>query len=258
MLELVHSQANGLGPHCGYPLESGDIEAIDPSERKKTSVHLAFGTFGIISAATTEKVCTSACVVSDEPDRLSEGLADLWSRVKSDPLIPVGVKKSLEQAPMRDLLLNPITQAVVLSALSTISFSGYVYYAHASGYSKLPEEQRRQLILLEPLVHRLSKKGERIMQVHSNIQELESMLREASAEIKARFHRSIDIPKTGLVKYARLEELAELIAWSVAQHLGAPSNPMATAIFESFRTRLRYAENIVTGEKHTRDNNPLP
>ncbi len=238
--------------------QSDDFEAIEANERKDTPVHLAVGTYGMTEGAATEAVCTCACIVSDEPEKLSKGLADLWFRVKRDPLVPIGVKKSIEQTPLRDLVLNPTTQTIVLSALSTISFSGYVYYAFASVYNNMPEEQRRRIILIELLVHRMSKKGERFVQVHSQIPGIQALLQDASAEIELRFHRNVDIPKPGLAKYARLEELATLIAWSLGQHLSQLSNPMATAIFESIRTRLRYAENVVTRDKHKRDMNPLP
>ena len=34
--------------------------------------------------------------------------------------------------------------------------------------------------------------------------------------------------------------------------------PLAPELFESLRTRIRYAENLATGDKHKRDVNPLP
>jgi hypothetical protein len=195
--------------------------------------------------------------VTDDPERFSKGLADLWLRVKRDALVPIGSKKLLEQASLKELVLAPSAQAVVLSALATISFSAYVYYAFASAFNGLPEDQRHRAILFKPLFHRLSKKGERFVQVHTRVSGVQVVLKQVSAEVALRFHRTAEIPKPGSARYSNLAELANFLAWTVGQHLSQPSDLIASAIFESFRTRIRYAENVVTGEKHTRDVNPL-
>jgi hypothetical protein len=72
------------------------------------------------------------------------------------------------------------------------------------------------------------------------------------------YHRTVNVPQLGTGKYSVLEELTALIAWACAWHLSEPENAEAANLFENLRTRVRYAENVVTGEKHKRDSNPLP
>jgi hypothetical protein len=83
-------------------------------------------------------------------------------------------------------------------------------------------------------------------------------LTRAAETINERYHRTPKLPKPGVPRYAVLEELSALIAWACCTHLGDPQDGYAEEIFENLRTRIRYAENVVTGEKHKRDVNPLP
>jgi hypothetical protein len=83
-------------------------------------------------------------------------------------------------------------------------------------------------------------------------------LNEAAEVVRSAYHRAINVPRPGTNKYAVLEELAALIARACARHLSAPEDAETANLFESLRTRIRFAENVATGVKHKRDVNPLP
>ena len=44
---------------------------------------------------------------------------------------------------------------------------------------------------------------------------------------------------------------------AVAKHLAAPDDADATTLFAYLRTRVRFAMNVVTKERHRRDDNPV-
>ena len=80
----------------------------------------------------------------------------------------------------------------------------------------------------------------------------------ATLRVEALYHRRPVTPRLAPVKYTILEELAAIVATISCRHLADQSDGTATEPFESIRTRIRYAENVASGERHTRDKNPLP
>lgn len=241
------------------PLASENFEAVSPDHRADTFVHLAFSTFGVnLRAGTDASICTSVCLVTDAPDRLRQQLQQIREVIQKDPLVNAAAKKRAQNASLEQLVEDPGTRATVLRELAVLSFSAYTYFCPKETFNQLSEEERVHKLFVVPLMHRLSKKGERFVQVHAHLANLTTYLTQAAAAVLSTYHRTVDLPQPGAVKYTVLEELSALIAQACAHHLAAPYNAEAANLFEALRTRIRYAENVATGEKHTRDSNPLP
>jgi len=241
------------------PLASENIEAISPEHRAETTVHLAFSTFGVcLEGDTDAPICTSVCIVTDAPDRLRQQLQQISMLIQKDPLVNGAAKTRAQGRYLHQLVEDPGTRAVVLRELAVISFSAYLYYCPNEAFDKLSRIERVHKLFVGPLVHRLSKKGERFEQVHTKLVDMPAYLKQAAEAVLSAYQRVVDVPRSGAAKYSVLEELAALIAQVCASHLAAPQNAEAANLFESFRTRIRYAENVATYEKHKRDENPLP
>ncbi|MBK8889804.1 MAG: hypothetical protein IPN75_05115 [Dechloromonas sp.] len=241
------------------PLASENIEAISPEDRTDTSVHLAFSTFGVyLDADTDAPICTSVCIVTDAPDRLRQQLQQIPVLIQNNPLVNVAAKSRAQGMTLQQLLEDPGARAVVLRELEVMSFSAYMYYCPKEAFDKLPREDRVHKLFVGPLVHRLSKKGERFEQAHAHLVDMPVYLKEAAEAVHSAYHRAVDVPRPGANKYAVLEDLAALIARACARHLSAPDDAESANLFESLRTRIRYAEDVATGVKHKRDVNPLP
>jgi len=241
------------------PLASENIETISPEDRADTLVHLAISTSGVyLDTDTDAPFCTSVCIVTDAPERLRQQLQQIPVLIQKDPLVNAAAKKGVQGASLKQLAEGPGTRAVALRELAVISFSAYMYYCPKEAFDKLSRKERVDKLFVGPLVHRLSKKGESFEQVHTRLVDMPAYLEQAAKAVVSAYHRSVDVPRRGADKFLVLEELAALIAQACAHRLSAPENAETANLFESFRTRVRYAENVVTGEKHKRDVNPLP
>lgn len=241
------------------PLASESFEAISPEDRTDTSVHLAFSTFGMsLDVDTDAPICTSVCIVTDAPDRLRQQLQQIPKLIQSDPLVNGAAKMRAQGKSLRQLVEDPGTRAVVLRELAIISFSAYMYYCPKEAFDKLSRKERVLKLVVGPLMHRISKKGERFEQVHTHLVDMPAYLKQASEAVLSAYHRAIHVPRSGAANYSVLEELATMLAQACAHHLSAPGNAETANLFENLRTRIRYAENVATGEKHKRDINPLP
>lgn len=241
------------------PLASENIEAISPEDRADTSVHLAFSTFGVsLDTDTDAPICTSVCIVTDAPDRLRQQLQQIPMLIQKDPLVNGAAKMRAQSGSLHQLLADPGVRAVVLRELAVISFSAYMYYCPKEAFDKLSRKERVHKLFVGPLMHRLSKKGERFEQAHTQLVDMPVHLKQAAETVLSAYHRAVDVPRSGAAKYSVLEELAALVAQACAHHLSAPGNAETANLFENLRTRIRYAENVATGEKHKRDVNPLP
>lgn len=258
--EIQALSANNESVHQKFKaLSSDDFQAEEPGELNSVSVHIAFSTYEVsLKGHSNAPVSTSVCLVTDAPDRMLEQLSSIRQKINRDSLIPAKDKQTVNTATLRELILHPSMQSVILRELAVVSFSAYLYYAMRSDLSKFSTNQSEDKFIVEPLVHRLSKKGEAFIQMHTRLGEIDIYLRTAGANIEAKFRRKVVLPTLGARRYHQLEELASFIAWASAAHLATPKDPQASSIFESLRTRIRFAQNIVTGEKHKRDVNPLP
>jgi len=263
LIGFIHEVEAATSPsakkNTSAPLSSENIEAVSPEHRADTSVHLALSTFEVcLDADTDAPICTSVCLVTDAPDRLRQQLLKIPVLIQQDPLINAAAKKQVQIASLQQLVENPGTKAAVLREFSVMSFSAYTYYCPKEAFNKLSRKERVHKLIVDPLIHRLSKKGERFEQVHARLADMPTYLDHAAEKVLSAYHRNVDVPRPGASKYAAIEEFAALIAQACARHLSAPKNAETSNLFESLRTRIRYAENIATGERHKRDVNPLP
>ncbi|GAB3399712.1 hypothetical protein GCM10027318_05670 [Massilia agilis] len=233
------------------------MEAIWPTERTDTETHLAFAMFGD-GPDVEAPISTAVCIVTDAPDRLRQELLALSKRVQADPLVDAKAKQRAQNASLEALLSDAGTRDAALRGIATISFSAYLYYCKGAALKEMSEQDRAFKFLVSPLVHRLSKRGEKVVQFHCDLLDFGVYLESAIAVVASDFHRTINPPERGRNKYHVLEELAQLVAKASGQYLGDINNLEYANVFQYLRTRIRYAENVVTGERHTRDKNPLP
>ena len=258
-LKVLADTSPSAKANTSVPLSSESIEAASPEQRADTLVHLAFSTFGVhLDADTDAPICTSVCIVTDSPDRLCKQLRQIPVLIQQDSLVSAAAKKHVQMASLQQLVENPGARALVLRELAVMSFSAYMYYCPKEAFDKLPRNKKVQKLFIDPLIHRLSKKGERFDQVHARLADMPTYLDKAAKEVLSTYHRAVDVPQTGASKYAVLEELSALLAQACARHLSELENAETANLFENFRTRIRYAENVATGDKHKRNDNPLP
>ncbi|MFM0453908.1 hypothetical protein PQR21_26280 [Paraburkholderia nemoris] len=258
-VEIAARPQKVLSHPIDAPLGSDRFDAISPDAIPSTAVHLAFATSGFeLEGATKASVCGTVCLVTDAPDDLRKALEEIRAAIRSAPLIPSSAKDLAVTATLSQLVQNLATRAVVLRSLAVISFSAYLYYCPKSAFDQLSPEQRVKRMLVDPVVHRLSAKRDQYDQVHTRLLEMPAFLKRAATVVEQAYHRTPKLPRIGMQKYGILEELAALVAAAACAHLGNVSDGSASELFESLRTRVRYAENIATGEKHKRDVNPLP
>lgn len=241
------------------PLPSERFDAMRPEDRPITPVHLAFSVYGFkLHGNADASVCASVCLVTDEPDRLCNALHDIRRAVCSDPLVPESTKKASLSVSLEQLTQNPSARDVMLRLLAVTSFSAYLYYCPKNAFDQLSPQDRLEYLLIAPLRSRMIKKSEHIKQYHTRQADMSRYLEEAASGLEQACHLMPVLPRVGETKYSILEELATLLVTASCTHLGDLADGGASALFESLRTRIRYAENVVTSEKHKRDVNPLP
>jgi pimeloyl-ACP methyl ester carboxylesterase len=242
------------------PLPSDRFDAVSVEERVPDVVHLAFSTHEVAlhGTSSSSSICASVCIITDAPDRLRKTLDDIRLAVISDPLVPESTKQLAASIPLAQLLQVPAARAIALRSLAVISFSAYVYYCSTNTFNELPFSDRIERLVVTPLVHRLSKKSERVGQFSSSMANMSEYLARATARVEELYHWRPMPPRSAPPKYTVLEELATIVATISCRHLADLSDGVATESFESLRTRIRYAENVATGERHKRDRNPLP
>lgn len=255
--QVAVTHAPGESSKRTREVTSPAMEAFLPGSRKDTETHLAFAIFGDEPDAVSP-VCISACIVTDTPDRLRQELLSLWKSIQADPLVDAKAKERAPNASLTELLLDSGTRDAVLRGLATISFSAYLYYCENRTVRSMSKTDRVFQFVVSPLTHRLSKRGEKVVQFHTRVLDFDKYLSTALSDVKSAFHRDVSIPVRGKNRFYLLEELASLVAFSSGEHLGDVSNAERAKVFQSLRTRIRYAENVATKERHTRDKNPLP
>lgn len=231
-------------------------DIVDAWRRKSSAVHLALSVYGIETEA---RVAVSAWITTDEPQVLLEQIADWHKQLSRDSLIPVNLRHRTESSTLKQLVEDmPSTRQRMLEWLSVTPFSAYVYFNDTYILPGFDKAILREQLLVEPLIHRLSKNSERIVHIQTDLKNIDGALASAIVKVKERFHRIVETPKISDTEFRSLSELAQLVAWATAQHLERPEDGDATMVFESLRTRIRFAQNIATGARHTRDENPLP
>lgn len=248
----------------GGGIEGAGSRLFRSVEGTKAPVHESKNTqlaFALVDTARSHKRPTVAiCLVTDEPEDLIVAIDSWKARVQSDPLSPSSVKRRARGADLVAIFDEPSARALLLDDLSKTSFSAYAYYCAGTASSDLTPADVDRLFLIEPLIHRLSKRTETVTAVHAGCSDLSVAVDKAVRAVFERFGRAVDRPRVTVTKdrgNRELSELAQLVGVVLAHHLGEPSNREMNLLFDHLATRVRYAENVLTGEKHTRDCNPL-
>lgn len=244
----------------GRGLISSDlVDALLAADRADDIVHLAFASHGFVqTGATDAPICGTLCLTTDAPERLRKELAEMRSVIAADPLVPAGIKERIAKATLRELVAMPVVRGAALRQLSTTSFSAYLYYCSKRDFDSMSSDQRIRALLVLPLFHRLSKRKQRIESVGSQVPELRTLLEAAQQQVVESYKREPGLPIGAPAKLAILEELASFVVDAACDYLSNPTDANAAEVFANLRTRVRYAENAGTGEKHKRDVNPLP
>ena len=221
---------------------------------------LAFAQAGF-SDADHSTVLVTAIVITDEPQQLFNEILGWKDKLARDVLLPSVLREKLSERDLLSLVEEPLLRERLLGMMAVTSFSAYVYYARREELDKLASVDLNSALTIEPLVHRFSKKSETISAIHSAAFNFPSSVEIAVKEVQVRLGYELTIPITSKpsIRFSRgFVELAQFVAAAAVQKLNAPTNIAEGHLFENVRTRIRFAENVVTHERHTRDENPLP
>lgn len=201
-------------------------------------------------------VVCSVIVITDEPVNF-RGLLPHWREILlKDPLVPKGQRESLRDADLLELLENAYTRSRLLEWLAVTHFHAYIYYADTR--LAVPANfDWEKAFFIDPLVHRISKKDERVVKYYSDLK-LERELAKARVAVETKLHRSVRAAKWETANESDLLAIAKVLSWATRQHLMAVTDPEKSRVFEMLRTRIKFAQNVVTNETHTRSQNPLP
>jgi hypothetical protein len=214
---------------------------------------LAAGT----ATSSTSQVRASAIIVTDEWPILNRSIDALKADLKANPLIPPAERQFALTATLAQLLESVATRRWALQWLTTTPFSAYVYYGVALAQTAGTVDVDNKYFV-EPLFHRFSKRSQHVERAQSDVPGFEEWVSGAIQQVETRYGRKVASPELRPHGLDRLVELADLVARALAAHLERPADAVASETFESLRTRIRYAENVMTGETHIRDRNPLP
>jgi hypothetical protein len=201
----------------------------------------------------------TAIVVTDNYQMLVNEVKRWKNKLRRSSLLMDNDDAFSEDTSLTHLFSNIHFASILLQELATAEFSIYIYYARdADGVNEWNAEKLEKEIITTPLFHRLSHKYEVVEKVHSEAPGIERITNEASREVLEQYHRQTH-PKIAST-YARHKpeplQLSDLIANIAANFLsGGSKYPREYMAY--IRTRIRYGENIATGEKHVRDKNPI-
>ncbi len=202
-------------------------------------------------------VLLSLCLVTDEPAALVAEVASWKEALLRAPLLPAAVKERARKASLAALFAEPLLRPQLLARLAVTSFSAYAYYGVGGAAQALTAEQREARLSYDPILHRLRKKSEPLAAVHSPRADLAALVGKAAAQVAREESRPALAPELSPRAGRPLLELAAVVGTIAARHLASAAED-AAADFETIRTRLRFAKDIVSGKIHTRDKDPLP
>lgn len=243
-VEQTNAQAR-RGPRVTQPQPTDS--PIQPKD-----VHLAY------AKHLGAQVVTSVVIVSDSSDALSARFREIRAGLARSPLVPQALREQTMEMPMVAIAQNAFLRGMFLKDLATVPLSIYVSYVPTPRYREWDQARQDEKLLAEPLADRLMKKSTRVEVIRSKEHGLERHIKAAVATASSVLRRPIQTPRTfGPASSDVLLELAQFVACAVSEHLASPDDPEAAALFWSIATRIRYAQNADTGEKHLRDNNPL-
>jgi hypothetical protein len=201
----------------------------------------------------------TAIVVTDNHQALAHEVKRWKKKLKRSSLLMGNDDASFENVSLNDLFRNFHFASILLQELATAELSIYIYYARdADGVNEWDAGKLEKEIIMIPLFHRLSHKYEIIEKVYSEVPGIERITNAASREVLEKYHRKTQ-PKIAspYAKYKQeLLQLSDLIA-NIAANFLSNGSTYPKEFMAYIRTRIRYGENIATGEKHVRDKNPI-
>lgn len=201
----------------------------------------------------------TAIVVTDNYQTLSREVKRWKNKLQRSSLLMGSDDTIFENSSLSDLFRNFHFASILLQELATAEFSIYVYYARdADGVNEWGAEKLEKEIMMIPLTHRLSHKYEIIEKVYSDAPGIDRITKDASREVLEKYHRKTQ-PKI-VSPYAKnkqeLLQLSDMIA-NIAANFLSNGSMYPKEYMAYIRTRVRYGENVATGEKHLRDKNPI-
>lgn len=201
----------------------------------------------------------TAVVVTDDYEKLANEVTRWKKKLKRSSLLISGEDTNIENETLTTIFKNPHFASILLQDLATTELSIYIYYAKKSdSVNEWEKEKLEQKIITTPLFHRLSHRLEIIENIYSEIPNIEQITNAATIEVlnKYRRHAHPKIAKSYAHFRSELLQISDLIAHIAANYISnGATYPKEYITY--IRTRIRYAENIVTGEKHVRDKNPF-
>lgn len=200
----------------------------------------------------------TAIVMTDNHQALAHEVKRWRDKLKRSSLL-MDDDGSFENLSLSDLFSKTHFAIILLQELATAELSIYIYYARAEdGVNEWHAEKLEKEIIMTPLFHRLSQKYETVKKIYSEVPGIERIANAASHEVLVKYHRHTlpEIASSNERHKADLVQLSDLIANIAASFLSSGST-YPKEYMAYIRTRIRYGENIGSGEKHVRDKNPI-
>lgn len=200
----------------------------------------------------------TAIVLTDTPEGIANEVKQWREALKRSSILSDDDKETAGKLALKELFQpGPFTQ-ILAPKLATLSFLTYIYYAKDASITTWPTSEKVFFTLTTPLLHRLSKKHDDIVAIYSNTEEIKAAIETAITDVHTKYRRITN--PTLAARHTRngkeLIELADLVAAISMDYIsGGDQYPKGSMAL--IRTRIKYAENIITGEKHKRDKNPL-
>ena len=188
----------------------------------------------------------AAGLLTDDRDALVAAAASWNEKLARDPLRTDAERSRLRAGSLQLVFDDPELRRELLDRyLATTSFSLYVYF------SSVPDDRVVSSLLFE----RLRTKGRPISRLHAR-RDLAPEIAAAVELVRTTDHRTVPPPE--LVRGTRpLFELADGLLGIIVRRLAAPDSAAARREIPFIQTHLHLVKNIVTGQVHRRERNPL-
>ncbi|SDX08046.1 hypothetical protein SAMN05444064_11245 [Pseudomonas syringae] len=200
----------------------------------------------------------TAIITTQQPNTLTNEVKSWRDVIKRSPFVSTDDKANSDTLTLTQLFKLSQFANILLPRLATTMFSAYIYYyLDIEAQPWTPAEQKRKM-LEEPLLHRLSKKSEIIDTIFSSIPDIGISVSHATAAAQNKYRRTADpkISEKHSRNYKELVGFSDLIA-EIALDAITKNSKFPPAASSYIATRVRYGENVVSREKHTRKINPL-
>lgn len=200
----------------------------------------------------------TAIISTDNEFGLADEVRGWKEKLKRSSLLNECDKELAAKRPLKELLRSAHMASILLQFLATADFFAYIYYCKSPEASAWQSEKVERELVVIPLFHRLSNRREVVEKIYSNIPEIRSLAASSIREVEVKYRRSASpvVTATHARNRSEILELSDLVADVVGNYISDrciyPKEYIAY-----IRTRIKYGENIITGEKHKRNLNPI-